>query len=428
MKQIFFFLLLLALEIQAQNTSPFAKAKGTQFEIAGKPYYFIGANFWAGMNLGSTQEGGNRARLIRELDKMKALGITNLRIIAGSEGPHSEPYRIIPSLQISPNVYDENLLDGLDFVLAEMGKRKMYAVMCLNDYWQWSGGFGQYLVWAKHSETIPYPEPHPGGGTWQDYVKFLSDFYSNQSAQDLFKRHIAKIVNRVNSITQKPYKEDPTIFAWELANEPRGSFNEEAYRVWLQATARYIKSLDVNHMVTTGSEGKPLDIPGNDFLKDHAFPEIDYTTVHIWVQNWSWYDPKKAEETYPKALQMALDAIQLHIDWAKQLNKPLVLEEFGIARDDEKLAPNTPITYRDRYYKALFEKVWQSAKSKTPLVGVNFWAWGGEGVPAHKDWQKGDDFLGDPPHEPQGWYSVYQSDKSTFKIIQAYAKKLMKIK
>ena len=49
---------------------------------------------------------------------------------------------------------------------------------------------------------------------------------------------------------------------------------------------------------------------------------------------------------------------------------------------------------------------------ESPLVGVNFWAWGGEGQPraprqpatekevlkAHC-WQPGDSLVGDPPHE-----------------------------
>ena len=40
------------------------------------------------------------------------------------------------------------------------------------------------------------------------------------------------------------------------------------------------------------------------------------------------------------------------------------------------------------------------------------WAWGGEGRPRSPGgyWAAGDDVIGDPPHEPQGWYSVFDAD------------------
>lgn len=46
-----------------------------QFVRDGKPYYFVGANFWYGAILGSQGEGGNRERLHKELafPKMKPL-------------------------------------------------------------------------------------------------------------------------------------------------------------------------------------------------------------------------------------------------------------------------------------------------------------------------------------------------------------------
>lgn len=37
-----------------------------QFVRDGKPYYFVGANFWYGAILGSEGEGGNRERLHKE--------------------------------------------------------------------------------------------------------------------------------------------------------------------------------------------------------------------------------------------------------------------------------------------------------------------------------------------------------------------------
>ncbi|OYW78424.1 MAG: hypothetical protein B7Z26_09795, partial [Asticcacaulis sp. 32-58-5] len=52
------------------------------------------------------------------------------------------------------------------------------------------------------------------------------------------------------------------------------------------------------------------------------------------------------------------------------------------------------------------------------------WAWGGAGRALHKDYhmRRGEtSYVGDPPHEPQGWYSVFNTDTSTQALIKAHA-------
>ena len=61
------------------------------------------------------------------------------------------------------------------------------------------------------------------------------------------------------------------------------------------------------------------------------------------------------------------------------LHKPLVLEEFGLPRDHEKYAPESPTTARDEYFRRMFEQVAESCQAGRALQGANFWAWGGEG-------------------------------------------------
>ena len=114
-------LLLFSVRIAAQPQ--FVKAEGGHFALDGKPYYYIGANYWYGAIIASPGKYGDRERLLRELDFMKRNGINNLRIQAGAEGPDDEPFRVTPSLQTAPGKYNDEILDGLDFLLAEMGKR-----------------------------------------------------------------------------------------------------------------------------------------------------------------------------------------------------------------------------------------------------------------------------------------------------------------
>ena len=434
MKQLpIFFIIIIALfactqqrkNMQQPNNpiQDFIKVKGTQFEVGEKPYYFIGANFWAGMNLGSLGKNGNRERLLRELDKMQSIGINNVRIMALTEGPDTEPYRIIPSNN-NKGILNEDLLVGLDFLLNEMKKRNMYAVVCLSNFWPWSGGFAQYQKWARDIANIDYPMDTTKAQDWDLYMKNTAKFYSSPKAIDLYKTSIAKIINRQNTITNIDYKSDATIMSWELCNEPRGMNNVKDYLTWIETSAAYIKQLDGNHLVTVGSEG--LDeyaaTNGTPFIATHSSKNIDYTCVHLWVQNWGWYNAKNHQATYDSALKKATNYLANHIALAQQLNKPFVLEEFGIGRDNASYDVNSSVKVRDNYYEFIFNEIYQYAKQHK-AAGANFWAWAGEGKPRKSAcwWKAGDDFTGDPPHELQGWYSVYDKDISTQKVIEKFA-------
>jgi mannan endo-1,4-beta-mannosidase len=424
-------LLLLFISLQAQ-AADFVKATPQGLTRHGAPYRFVGANLWYGMNLGSTAPGADRARLVRELDRLQALGVTNLRVLGASEGPDFEPWRIAPALQMLPGFFREDVFTGLDFLLAEMGKRGMTAVVCLGNMWPWSGGFGQYLIWSHASPSIPYPPPQPGGD-WNVYQRFIQQFYSDEKALAAYRATVHQVLTRVNTITGQAYADDPTIMAWQLANEPRGVENAVAFNHWLDSASSYLKSIDANHLVTTGSEGETPwpSTTGNDFVANHSYPAIDYATAHIWAGNWGWYDPAHATDTYASAVAKMKDYFQDHLMKARRLGKPLVIEEFGLARDGGTYDPSAKTTMRDKYYGEVFDQITSAASAGAPVAGVNFWAWAGEGRPKKpfgSYWKAGDPWIGDPPHEAQGWYSVYDQDTTTAKVIQKYAKKLRQLK
>ena len=410
--------------------SVFVRANGTRFELGGRPYRFMGANFWAGMNLGSQAASGDRDKLVRELDRMQGLGITNLRIMAITEGPDTEPFRIVPSNNDRGTLKEEYLV-GLDFLLAEMAKRDMRAVVCLNNFWPWSGGMAQYLQWAGVIDTIHYPMDPRKGHNWDLYQKQTARFYSSREAMAMYSRAVEQVVNRKNTLTGTAYSQDPAIMAWELCNEPRGIDNVDRYVSWVDSTSARIRALDPNHLITIGSEGitGSPEYSGVAFERVHALPNIDYTCAHIWIQNWGWYDPKDHAATYPEASRKALEYLRYHALASKKLNKPYVLEEFGIMKDNGSYDPKASNRHRDQYYALIFDRVYQYAKADS-AAGVNFWAWGGEGRPRQVAcwWKPGDDFLGDPPHEEQGWYSVYDTDTSTHRVIKKYATLLNQLK
>lgn len=90
---------------------------------------------------------------LKNLTRFKALGIDNLRILAGGDGNRTIPSHIEPTLQTAPGEYNEDILKGLDYLIAELERRNMKAVIYLNNAWEWSGGFGTYLEWAGHEEA-----------------------------------------------------------------------------------------------------------------------------------------------------------------------------------------------------------------------------------------------------------------------------------
>lgn len=407
----------------------FIQVDGSQFIKDGQAYYFLGTNFWYGMHLGAPAPIGDRTRLIRELNLLDSLGVKNLRIMGACEGPDDEPWRVLPSLQAEPGKYNPQLLEGLDFLLMEMGKRDMQAVICLNNFWPWSGGMAQYLAWHG-AGPIPYPPPAEGG-SWSQYQLYTAKFYDNPAAVKAFEEFIRMMVKRENRLTNVRYIDDPTIMAWQLANEPRAFLHRKSFLKWVENTAQLIKSIDPNHLVSLGSEGYTSSkFAGTHFVNDHKSDNIDYATFHCWVQNWGWYDPKKHEETIDQAYKKVDKYIKKHLKKAKKIDKPIVMEEFGIARDLGDHTPSAKTKVRDQYFQTIFQTLFEYAESNEGIAGTNFWAWGGLGRPQKPKaiWKIGDDLIGDPPHEYQGWYSVYDQDQSTLSIIRTYAEKFGNLK
>jgi mannan endo-1,4-beta-mannosidase len=408
----------------------FVKVKGIHFELNGVPYYFLGTNVWYGCNLASKGEGGDRERLSRELDLLKSIGINNLRIMGASEG-NTQPNIVYPAIQPELAVYDDMLLDGLDFLLWEMEKRQMYAVIYLNNYWEWSGGMAQYVSWFEGTDV---PNPFYPHYSYDQFMKFSAQFYQHEKANQAFREYVKMLIERKNSYTSEFYRDDPTIMAWQLANEPRpgrgewGKENFDVFSKWIDETAAYIKSLDPNHLVSTGNEGTAGCMESAELYQEiHRYQNIDYMTAHLWLLNWRWFDPLNAEATYPEAVNKALAYLQKNIEFAQDIGKPLVFEEFGIPRDNHSYSPQASTAYRDRYFTEVFNFIFENSKTGGPLVGSNFWAWGGEGTAretVEAKWQRGDSYTGDPPQEPQGRNSVFVSDSSTISVLSNYTEKM----
>lgn len=400
----------------------FVRVDGKHFFIGDniEPYYFIGFNLWYGMNLGIEGSDGDRDRLIRELDRLQDMGVDNLRILAGSEGPEDGRWRVHPAVQNEPGVYDERVLEGLDFFLHEMRKRDMRAVLVLNNFFQWSGGMAQYVSWAT-GDPIPYPEED--GNTWTDYQEFGARFYKLPEARKMAKDFTAMLIERENHITGMPYKDDPTIMSWQLSNEPRAFLDPADYADWVIHKTSFIKERAPRQLVSLGGEGTLPDrwLP-MQFEELGANSDLDYLTAHMWIENWQWYQPIDPEGTFNFAIGQSMGYLAEHVAIAEKLNMPVVLSEFGVGRNGGVYDPEAPHTLRDQYFEIIFTAFNYLASQKTALAGLNMWTWSGEGYPDNpgEQWHPGDTLTGDPPHEMQGWYGVYEKDESTIELIRSH--------
>lgn len=440
----------------AADRNSYVTVQDGHFCRNGKEYRYVGANFWYGAILGSTGRGGNRERLVKELDDMKALGIDNVRVLVGGDGREGIPSHISPKLQLEPGVYNDTILEGLDFMMAELEKRDMLAVLYFNNAWEWSGGYGAYLDWVGFSGDVyssddkgtPNAEgrlvkhfdqtPVPSYDGWYEYMQYVGNFVLNDSAKALAANHVKYIVSRTNTVTGRPYTESPALMAWEIANEPRCFVNDSLHKAkfveWIDEQSSLIKSLDPNHLVTTGSEGRngceeDMDL----FNAIHSLPNIDYACIHIWPNNWGWlgkfnqnYDADKtiAEDAPDPIVDMvgvACEKTLAYIDeaysYTSKAGRPLVLEEFGYPRDRFLFTPGSATKGRDAYYKYVFSVIRDSGK----INGCNIWGWGGSAQVKNVIWQPYDDYVCDPAQEEQGLNSVFSCDSTTLQVIRDMA-------
>ncbi len=409
--------------LDGSSQSSFVRRKGGQFSINGQPYYYIGVNYWYGGLLGLNQNKEKGIdRLRKELDFLKSKGVNNLRVLAGAEGSglvHGVE-RVGPPLQTEKGKFNASVLDGLDILLDEMNRRDMKAILFFSNNWEWSGGFLQYLRWNNQIEDSVFSRKL----SWDEMRDYVSKFYTCAPCKADYLKQVAYILNRTNRVTGKKYTDDPAIMAWELANEPRPMrpASNNAYRQWVSDVAAFIKSKDRNHLVTTGHEGEMGTESLQLFETVHADKNIDYLTIHIWPKNWSWFGTETMEQDFPKVISRTTDYIHKHAAVARKLNKPLVVEEFGLPRDHHSFDVTATTTLRDRYYDTVFSIWQQHVRNNDVIAGANFWAFNGLARPVKGQvfWKKGDDYMGDPPMEEQGLNGVFDSDRSTWDLVYRY--------
>ncbi|UHQ96230.1 cellulase family glycosylhydrolase [Natrinema halophilum] len=134
--------------------------------------------------------------------------------------------------------------------------------------------------------------PSPAAyGTWSDTADYSYNtkaFIEDKQANEYFKEHIEYFLTRENQYTGVEYRNEPTILMWECANELEYNSRDTEDRslaFWYEDIASYIKSIDSNHLVSTGMHGSMGEvyepwIRRCAFVEDHQVDEIDVCSFH----------------------------------------------------------------------------------------------------------------------------------------------------
>ena len=171
--------------------------------------------------------------------------------------------------------------------------------------------------------------PRPDEDGYPAFMNFVAQYASCDKAHQLFYDYVRFILTRTNRYTKKKYKDDPAIMSWQIGNEPRAFSKEQlpAFEKWLGETSKLIRSLDKNHLISIGSEGKwgcenELDC----WERICADRNVDYCNIHLWPYNWSWARKDHLLEDLGVSCKNTKEYIDEHLAVCGRIRKPLVME------------------------------------------------------------------------------------------------------
>jgi hypothetical protein len=192
------------------------------------------------------------------LTTIKELGGKVTRMYVLSVRKSGESKKIIRHVE-APGVFNEEAFRALDKVMQIANEIGVRVIIPLVDNWWWWGGPAEYAAFRGKKKEEFWTDP-----------QLISDF----------KKTIEFIVNRKNTFTGELYKEDKALLGWETGNELVCPFS------WTEEIAKFIKSLDSNHIVIEGTHAQTLseqalNDPHIDVLSTHHYSRVDESIKNI---------------------------------------------------------------------------------------------------------------------------------------------------
>ncbi len=328
----------------AAATDGFVSRCGVHFCLNGKTYYFAGANtydvFTYGGSYGDTEtQYMDKARIDNHFAELAGDGVSVLRLwMFDHESWHG--------FESAKGVYNDQEFAEFDYIIASAKAHNIRLIPTLENYWEAYGGIDTRLSWE-------------GLGTGQSNRWRFFNKTACPGCFTQYKNYVNYALNRVNHYTEVAYRNDPTIFAWDLMNEPRyeGQGSESSsgvtLRAWVDEMGAYIKGIDPNHMVYAGIEGHQSKYgfggdEGNPFVYLQQSPYLDFTSAH----------PYPNEGWAALTLQQTVTLINAwNSDSVNLVGKPFFLGEF-----------NTMGVDRSTWWSAIYSDIEQQ-----DIAGSAFW-------------------------------------------------------
>lgn len=329
----------------------FVQARGGRLVVDGRPFRFVGAN------VAVMYRDEDRAQMPETLRQAARAGIKVVRVWAFGEGGPDDVKPISDFndwprtfyFRQTPEQWNENAFIELDRTIAEAGRNKLRVQLCLANWWRDTGGVTQYLRWAGIKGA------DDDGAPFGVNVERAMLFYTNETTRQLYRQHLEKIATRRNSVTGVLYRDDPTIFGYELMNEAQSvTLRWAERRQWIAEMSAYLKSLDPDHLIAPGDWGYRSAAERREWLGDHALPHIDYCDVHNY--------PRNDHDSFVESPEALAEFIENRVAAAYSLQKPLVFGEFGMGVEGYKGFSQVD------WYHAYFE-----ANARTGAGGAMFW-------------------------------------------------------
>jgi len=330
----------------------FVYTDGTRFMLNGEPFYFAGTNcYYLGYSSQFMVDDVFEDMVAMNLKVCRTWGFIDVGTLnpdgslsdnVDGEGHKNGVYYHYWDPNTNAPAINEgaNGLENLDYVIYSASNYGIKLVIPFVNYWSDMGGMEQYCRWIGISEK--------------------EQFYTNPTLKQYYKDYISALLNRVNTYSGIQYKNDPTVFAWQLGNEPRCQSDTSGDTIvsWATEMSAHIKSIDSSHLVCIGDEGfyndpnnndyPYTDYEGGDWPREIEISTIDYGTVHLYPDHWGFAgDPSWGT-------QWIID----HALISQQANKPMVLGEFG---------------WRDRSTRDAVFTEWFQAIEDYDVGGDTYW-------------------------------------------------------
>lgn len=370
---------LISTDAEAGVPNGFAYTQGTRFMLDGSPFYYAGTNCY--YLTFKSQEAVDSVFKDAEAMGLKVIRVWgNLDVGVKTGTTDSEGKPVFTNNNDGPGekdgiyfqYFDKDLgkpvinegkdgLQKLDYALYQAEKHGIKLLITFTNYWDAFGGMGQYVKWAEELGIT---------GLKKD------DFYTNETLKGWYKDYVNGLLNHTNQYTGRKLKDEPSVFAWELANEPRcntdAQCKDNILYNWAKEMSEYVKSVDPNHMVALGDEGfynKPYGYyneyttsnyafygaEGVDFEKLMTIDTLDFGTPHLYLDQWGMKHTGTGQDD--------LLWFKIHGETCAELGKPVILEEFGL----------TNRTIRDSEYEQWFEVLEGNVYETVEYAGTNYW-------------------------------------------------------